>query len=490
MTRADTDSNYSAYPLRPVQFSRLTKRGILLGLSLPQVIVLGTSILLVVAGLYLAGGKGLLFTAPVWAPCALLAAIPAGGRKLIEWVPVVARWVWRSYLGQLIARRRIIKPRPAGTLALPGDAAALREWEDPETGAAMIHDPHAQTLTAILGLSHPAFVLLDPGEQQRRVAGWGRVLASACRSGRIARIQVSERTLPDSGTGLAEWWRTHGTDDGSWAATTYRELIDRAGPAGERHATTISLALDMKAANRQIRTSGGGMRGAAAVLRQEMTTLTTALRAAELTSTGWLTPGEVAVILRSAYDPAAAPALERHGALGRDLATAGPVAVTETWDRLRSDSAPHAVLWVSEWPRSQVYPGFLAPLVLSNGILRTLALHYTPVRADQAARDLRKKKTERISDAAQRRKIGQVEDASATAEYEDVLQQEADLTAGHGVLRVSGLISVSAPSVDELDAAVAAIEQAAIQASCETRRLVGQQAQAFTAAALPLCRTV
>ena len=145
---------------------------------------------------------------------------------------------------------------------------------------------------------------------------------------------------------------------------------------------------------------------------------------------------------------------------------------------------------ISEWPRSQVYPGFLAPLVLSNGILRTLALHYTPVRADQAARDLRKKKTELISDQAQRRKIGQIEDAATSAELDDVLQQEADLTAGHGVLRVSGLVSVSAPTVDELDAAVAAVEQAAIQASCETRRLVGQQAQAFTAAALPLCRPV
>jgi len=480
----------SDYPLAPVQFSRLTKRGIMLGLSLPQLIVLGVAVLTVVFSLYLGGGLAFAWTAPIWATAALLAVVPAGGRKVIEWVPIVARWVTRTYLGQLIYRRRVIKPRPAGTLALPGDAAPLREWEDHETGAAMIHDPHAQTLTAILGVSQPAFVLLDPGEQQRRVSGWGRVLAATCRSGRIARIQVSERTLPDSGTGLAEWWRTHGTDDGSWAATTYAELIERAGPAGERHATTISLALDMKAASRQIRTSGGGMRGAAAVLRQEMTTLTTALRAAELTSTGWLTPGEVAVILRSAYDPAAAPALERHGDLGRDLATAGPVAVTETWDRLRSDSAFHAVLWITEWPRSQVYPGFLAPLVLSNGILRTLALHYTPVRADQAARDLRKKKTELISDAAQRRKIGQIEDAATSAELDDVLQQEADLTAGHGVLRVSGLISVSAPTVDELDAAIAAVEQAAIQASCETRRLVGQQAQAFTAAALPLCRPV
>lgn len=483
-------NSLSDYPLAPVQFSRLAKRGIMLGLSLPQLIVLGIAVLTVVLSLYAAGGMGFAWTAPVWGTCALLAVIPAGGRKVIEWVPILARWAARTYLGQLVYRRRVIKPRPAGTLALPGDAASLREWDDPETGAAMIHDPHAQTLTAILGVSHPAFVLLDPGEQQRRVSGWGRVLAAACRSGRIARIQVSERTLPDSGTGLAEWWRTHGTDDGSWAATTYAELIDRAGPAGERHATTISLALDMKAAARQIRTSGGGIRGAAAVLRQEMSTLTTALRAAELTSTGWLTPGEVAVVLRSAYDPAAAPALERHGDLGRDLATAGPVAVTETWDRLRSDSAHHAVLWITEWPRSAVYPGFLAPLVLSNGILRTLALHYTPVRADQAARDLRKKKTELISDAAQRRKIGQIDDAVSSAELDDVLQQEADLTAGHGVLRVSGLVSVSAPTVDELDAAVAAVEQAAIQASCETRRLVGQQAQAFTAAALPLCRSV
>ena len=114
---------------------------------------------------------------------------------------------------------------------------------------------------------------------------------------------------------------------------------------------------------------------------------------------------------------------------------------------------------------------------------------HAPVRADPL-RPSGKKKTEYISDAAQRQKIGQIEDAAQTAEYHDVLQQEADLTAGHGILRYTGLIAVSAPTIEELDAAVAAIEQAAIQASCETRLLVGQQAAAFTAAALPLCRRV
>ncbi len=480
----------SAGALTPVKFSRLARRGVLLGLSLPQLVVLGIGGLTLVGALYAGGGILIAYTAPIWALSAALAWIPIAGRPAVHWTPIAALWVWRCATGQLLFRRRIVRPRPAGTLALPGDMARLREFTDPVTGTVMVHDPHQATLTVVLDVKHPAFVLLDPGEQERRVRSWARVLAMVCRSGRIASLQVLERTLPDSGTGLAEWWARHGIDDGSWAARTYAELIDRAGPAGERHSTTLSLSLDLQACARQIRTAGGGIRGAASVLRQEMTSLVAALRSADLVPSDWYTPGQLAVVLRSAYDPAIAAALERHEQLGHDLAAAGPVAVTETWDHLRSDSTHHAVLWISEWPRSMIFPGFLSPMLLSTGIQRTFSLICTPLRTDLAARDIRKKKVEHISDTVQRTKIGQIEDAAQTAEFHDVLEQEADLTAGHGVLRYTGLISVSAATVEELDGAVAAIEQAAIQASCETRRLVGQQAQAFTAAALPLGRTV
>src|SRR3954470_14516052 len=478
------------YELAPVKFSRLTRRGVLLGLSGSQLVVVGFGAIMLVFALYFGGGPSLMYVVPVLLICAALAFVGVVGRKLIEWLPIVARWMWRSTGGQLLFRRHIVKPRPSGTLALPGDAARLRQWFDPESGAVMVHDPHVATLTAIVGVTHPAFILLDPAEQQRRVTSWGRVLATACRSGRIASLQVMERTLPDSGKGLADWWSEHGRQDDSWTSTTYAELIGRAGPAGERHASTVSVSLDLKKAARAVRAAGGGNRGAAAVLRQEMSTITAALRAADLTPSQWLGPGDLAVILRSAYDPVVAGALERHGDLGRDLATAGPVAVTENWSTVRSDSAHHCVLWISEWPRSLVYPGFLAPMLLSSGVRRTFTLLYTPMRTDQAARDIRKKKTEYISDAAQRQRIGQIEDAQHSAEYADVLQQEADLTAGHGVLRATGLIAISAPDLQELERAVAEIEQAAIQASCETRRLWGQQAQAFSAAALPLCRPV
>ena len=488
---ASDDSSTPGTELVPVKFSRLTRRGVLLGLSVSQLVALGIGGASLVWAFYAGGGLLIAMTAPIWLVAAAITWVPVAGRPLVEWLPVVIWWAWRTTIGQLAYRRRIVVPRPEGTLALPGDMARLREYVDPETGAGMIHDPHQSTLTAIVEVTHPAFVLLDPAEQQRRVTSWGRALATVCRSGRVATVQVLERTLPDAGQGLAEWWSEHGTDDGSWPARTYAELIDRAGPAGERHASTISLSLDMKAAARQIRTAGGGIRGAAAVLRQEMTTVTAALRAADLNPGDWLGTGQIAVVLRSAYDPAIAATLERHGELGHDLATAGPVAVTETWTRLRTDSAHHAVLWISEWPRSQVYPGtFLAPLLLTTGIQRSFSLICTPMRTDQAVRDIRKKKVEYVSDASQRARIGQIEDAGQTAEYQDVLRQESDLTAGHGVLRYTGLVSVSAETVDELDAAVSAIEQAAIQSSCETRRLVGQQAVAFTAAALPLCRRV
>src|SRR3954454_14191702 len=478
------------YELAPVKFSRLTRRGVLLGLSGPQLMVAGIGAVTLVFALYVGGGAALMYVAPILLLCGALAWVEVAGSKLIECLPIAARWVWRSAGGQLLFRRRIVTPRPAGTLSLPGDAARLRQWLDPESGAVMVHDPHRATLTAVVGVTHPAFILLDPIEQQRRVASWGRVLATACRSGRIASLQVMERTLPDSGKGLAEWWSRHGSQDGSWTSTTYAELIDRAGPAGERHASTVSVSLDMKAAGRAIRAAGGGTRGAAAVLRQEMSPMTAALRAADLTPSGWLEPGDLALILRSAYDPVVAGALERHGDLGRHLATAGPVAVGESWASMRSDSAHHCVLWISEWPRSLVYPGFLAPMLLSSGVRRTFTLLYTPMRTDRAARDIRKKKTEYISDATQRQRIGRIGDAQQNAEYGDVLQQEADLTAGHGVLRCTGFVAVSASDPEKLELAVAAIEQAAIQASCETRRLWGQQAQSFTIAALPLGRSV
>jgi len=94
------------------------------------------------------------------------------------------------------------------------------------------------------------------------------------------------------------------------------------------------------------------------------------------------------------------------------------------------------------------------------------------------------------TEAAQKAKIGAIADLSDSAERDDVLERERALISGHADVKLTGLISITAPSRDELEASVAEISRAAIQCGCETRRLYGQQARAFVSASLPLARKV
>jgi hypothetical protein len=103
-------------------------------------------------------------------------------------------------------------------------------------------------------------------------------------------------------------------------------------------------------------------------------------------------------------------------------------------------------------------------------------------------RAIRRQKVDYLTDADQKARIGQLQDFSDAQEYQDLLQRERELVAGHTDLLFAGFLAVTATSRDDLDAAVAEVQRAAIQSGCETRRLVGQQTQAFTAAALPLGR--
>ncbi|WP_407343549.1 SCO6880 family protein [Pengzhenrongella phosphoraccumulans] len=489
MTIAPARPTENGETARTVRFGRRSSRGVLLGLSTARVTAIGVALLVAVPAVYLGGMSALVWTAPAWGSALGLAFVWVGGRRAVEWVPVYGHWVLRRARGQNIYGVRVLRPRPAGTLALPGDAACLRFHHDTLTGAAMIHDPYANTLTAVAKVRHPSFVLLAPGDQDRRVAGWGRVLATCCASGRIARVQILERTLPDSGHGVRQHWRDRGRRDGSWSARQYDELVEQAGPAAERHETTISISLDMTRTRRAVRAEGGGVGGAAAVLRRELATVVAALRAADITVDGWVEPDDLAVMLRLAYDPGAAQSLDRTG-VGRNLEAAGPVAVHEHFDHLRTDSGVHAVYWISEWPRYEVYPSFLSSILLAAGVRRATSIVAHPLTTAEAMRSVRKERVEYQTDAAQRQRIGQIADFGAEQEWADVTQRERDLVAGHGDLRYAGFLCVTAPDLDSLQAARSAIEQAAVQAGCETRLLLGQQAQAFTAAALPLARGI
>jgi hypothetical protein len=472
-----------------VRFGRRQSRGLLLGLSAIRVTSSAIAVVTLVGGLVAAGAIGLVASALLWAPLIAVTFVRWQGRPVVEWAPVVAHWSARMVLGQTLYRARVSKPRPAGTTALPGDAAAIRYYTDAQSGMCMIHDPHRRTLAAVLRVTHPSYVLLSPDAQCSRVGAWGRVLAGLAQSGTCAAIQVLECTIPDAGEGVGAWWAAHRGAQVPWATAQYETLLAQSAQGASTHRTTITLSLDMRAAAKAIRDAGRGIAGAANVLRGDCTTLEYSLRAAELHLDHWLTEAEIALMVRQAYDPGVATGFDI-GSPGANLARAGPTAVHENWGHLRHDSGFSAVLWISEWPRIDVPPHFLHAVVFAPGVRKSLSIVARPLQTSAALRQIRKEKTEMITDSHQKAKIGQIADLSDAQEYDDVVARERALISGHADMAFSGFLAVTAGSESELSVAVSQVERAATQAACETRLLYGQQAQAFVVAALPLARGV
>jgi hypothetical protein len=477
----------TAGPQSAVRFARRSTRGLLLGLSTPRVVVLGVAAAVAVAGFFLGGAAGFVASSLAWAPFTAGAFARVAGRPAVEWAGTAVHFAARRLASQTKFMARVGKPRPAGTLALPGDAAALRLHGDEISGAAMIHDPHRQTLTAVVSVSHQAFVLLDDAERLLRVTRWGRVIAQLAQSGTCAAVQVLEATVPGPARSRIEWWEGHGRRDGGWASAQYETLLQQVRLDSCGHRTTISLSLDLRRSSRAIKAAGRGIRGAAEVLRGDMACLVDALRQAGLRPLGWLGEAELAAIVRQAFDPAVS--IDDLSDPAANLTRAGPVAVSESWHRLRHDSGWSAVLWVSEWPRISVPPDFLHPLVFVPGVFRTLSIMARPLDTEAALRQIRREKTAAVADSVQKSRVGQLSDLSDTQEYDDLLARERSVITGHTDAEFTGLVTVTSPTEEGLETAVATITRAAAQASCEVRPLYGQQMQGFIAAALPLART-
>ncbi|MEQ4608368.1 SCO6880 family protein [Streptomyces cavourensis] len=478
-----------------VKFPHRSRRGILLGLSLPQLVLVSATLALLLMTVVSTGLLGALVLAPLWAASGALVAIRRHGRSLIDWMPIAARHAHRRRAGQTLwLARPVTRPRQDGVLHLPGSAASLKVVTpgDSANGAAAVHDPNQQTLTAIARVTSRAFALLDPATQNHNVTSWGRALASIARSGHIATVQVLERTVPDSGDTLTRHWTQNGQPQTPVAGQIYSELVASAGPAAAPHETYLAISLDLKAAKRLIAQAGGGLPGAFTVMEQTTASIAQAARTAGLQVTGWLSSREIAAVIRTAYDPKALGALQQWSETGRaeaDPAAAGPVVQVEEYDRIATDSARHATYWVENWPRTEIGAGFLHGLMFTAGVRRSLSLIYVPQGLESALRDVQRKKAAIIADANERARRGQVDSEEDSVEYADVKTRERQLIAGHADVALTGLITVTAETDALLDAACAQIETHAVTSGVDLRRLNYQQPDAFALSALPLART-
>jgi hypothetical protein len=373
----------------------------------------------------------------------------------------------------------------------------------------VVHDRRERTYTAVLALRGESVALLAPEEKERRIAGWSAVLASLARERSVVhRLAWLATSLPDDGRAVRFHLDEHGVlGPTSPARRSYERLLAAAGTGTSRH--EVLLCVQVKAIRGTV-----GERSTVAtsgVLWRELVNLRRLLSEADAVVAGVLGPSDVAAVVRRAGDASPSPLAhggdgdagdiaKGTGCAGRDDRTlvAGPrpvpggatwpwpMATEVEWGCLRTDGTWHATYWIAEWPRVEVGPDFLAPLLLGP-VRRSVAVTMEPISPRRAVRQVEQARTADLADSELRRRGGFLATARRAREAEVVSRRETELADGHASFRFSGYVTVTAPDRARLDEACAMTEQAAGQCRLEIRRLWGEQERAFTCT-LPLAR--
>jgi hypothetical protein len=479
-----------------------------------------------------------------------LACWPVGGRTGEEWLPTVVRWGSSGLSGTRRHRSpaplvgQCVGPdglpcaanaqsdRPGGSRPARGGVFGGLNVLGIPTGpggitGGVLHDPRTRTYTAVLALRGHSFALLGSDDKARQVAGWAGVLSSLARERSVVhRVQWIASALPDDGQAVRGYLSRRAVlPEDSPGRRSYDSLVAGAGATTCRH--EVLLAVQVRAGGssaRAVRAAGGGDAGACAVLLREVATLRRLLGDADVVVERTLGPRALASVIRRSGEPRPAAVRSRWEAAedglgwegGTDLgetpvedhalapARAGdgrcigprcppcavgvpwPMAVDVEWGCLRTDGTWHATYWIAEWPRVDVGPDFLGPLLLGP-VRRSLAVVMEPLSPSRAVRQVEQARTADLADSELRRRGGFLSTARRAREEALVHRREEELADGHASFRFSGYVTVTAPTRELLIGACEATEQAAGQCRLELRRLYGDQERAFTCT-LPLGR--
>ncbi|MGH9156977.1 MAG: SCO6880 family protein, partial [Acidimicrobiales bacterium] len=359
---------------------------------------------------------------------------------------------------------------------------------------AVVHDTKTGRLSASLRVAAGAFALAEDYEQARLVAVWGDAQAAFCtEASPVVAIRWSEWAAPAAMEEQLAWLAEQGAGSDDAGIDSYRRFLEAAGPMAARHEVLVSLVADAK------RIRAGGRRRARQAVSTEVLVRELRSFARRLESGGMavapLSPGELAHALRVRMDPTAAPALDRRGrTLGATAGivsppNAGPLAAEVSWSHWRVEGSFHRGFLVTEWPRVDVRPAWMAELLLFGGAVRTISVVAEPVPLRQSRRAIERQATKLASDAEQRERCGFRVSAAHRRAESAVAEREVELVAGYAELRFTGVVVVSAADLEELDEACQAMAEVAGRVGVELRALHARHDLAV-GACLPLARAL
>lgn len=515
----DTSDQKTTY-----NFGALERRGVILGLSVAQTLVLLVGSATTV--LFLAAGGGLGIATLCLTLAAGLVFLRRQGRPLVHWVDAVLLYGARRLLGRTRWRSRApwqgthvripisddgqpnlasahVTKRPCDTPDAIGPVEILETDFGSGQALGVVADREKNTFTCAFRCESRPFALESRSVQERMLANWGAWFSGIARTATISRLQWIERTVV-SGTDDIERFFEENRDqrlsEDSAQIQSYRQLIETAGAVSREHELLVALQIKRgnPAVEQRVRRHGKSDAAVCHVLSVEARAVIDRLRRADLTSTAPLSAEGVACAIKDAFDPFSRPA--RHRLIEADPKRDGiapelawPLATDETAHSYRSDSALHRTMWLGEWPRLDVEPAFLLPLLLQTEGLRTVSVVFEPVPPRKSLRKAEGAVLQDVTDEAIRDRFGFLTTARRRKEQEGALRREQELVAGHAEVRMAGFLTVSVAAeqdhpADALDNASAAAQDTAQLSLLEPDSRPGEQAQAFACGALPLCR--
>src|SRR5215471_5163596 len=292
-------------------------RGVALGLRGGQLLALGLGVFGAVAAIRSGPSVVSLLAALLIASLmGLVALMPVGHLTVEQWAPAVAGYLWRGLMGRrrwtsgahIVGQRGggdIWQPQPRSLqgvqiLGLGPIAAGGREM-------GYLKDRRRSAYVAVLAVRGDSFALLDRAEQDLRVGMWSSVIAGfGLRSSVIRRLQWVDRTLPEDREALDRYLEEcRAPDADPEAVSSYRELIEQATSAAQRHEGWLVIQIDQQRVWKQARQMGERDldRVAGLMLYQQLRDLEEWLQSGEIGVHGRLGVRELAGCLRYAFEP-------------------------------------------------------------------------------------------------------------------------------------------------------------------------------------------
>ncbi len=489
------------------------KTPFMFGMSARRTAMLGGGILCAIWPLASSRAAAGIVTWPLAVVLVALAFLRLSGRTVDEWVVAFvsfsllrARGQNKFLSGPFAPRAKAATGDETPRMDLPGILAPLTILEakvDGDAPMAIVHHRIDRTYTAVARIRFPGLGLVDSSRRDQRVAGWGGLLSSLCTEGSpIIRVQALQRLVPESGAALHRWHADHLAEQAPPAAVEItKSLLATATLATSQREAYLAFTLDPSRAVSAIKGAGGGTSGAATVLVRHLRALTSAISSADLQVEGWLSPRDLAEVLRTVLRPAlrthaGGTPRQRHDRRrpgpGLEQRTRGLPAAGRTGGR---GGAPHA-LRARRRPVGDVLGGRVAqePCVLHRsraasrgGGPSPYVLHAHGAAQPRAAeREVMRERTSRHVAVSMRHKTGQIVPEHERAALQRAEAQDAERAAGHGLVRYTGYCTVTVTDPADLEDACAALEADASNAHIEVERMYLAQDVGFAVSALPL----